>query len=399
MNCYLFRLKSLQPFLSVCLAFVLTISFSGLGVLGQSSQAWAKDVNSLKQKNESIDAKRQYLKKKRNEKLKQARSITSQILTNQKKLDQAQRKLRLQKNQLVSTKNQLSYLSKDIQRLRAEEQSLKVEAVERIRRMYMGGRLNMIEMLLSANSLSLFLDRMHFNRVLVAHDDQTVKDLQKRQRELRQQIQEKEKAQLTLGQTITSISQIKSSINTKLSRDKKLRARYWKDAKYYERAEKQLLAESRRLESEIRKLTAKPKGTKKAIKTTKKFSWPLRGTITSNFGYRRHPIHRKRLMHTGLDIARPHGTPIKATNDGVVIYSGWRGGYGKVVMINHGNVGGVNLVSLYGHLSRYRVSKGQKVTRGQVIANVGSTGYSTGPHLHFEIRKNGKPTNPRNYLP
>lgn len=388
----LLRLRQRLGVIGLCTAIVF-------GCIQTTAPVNARDVDSLKQKTESIDAKRRYLKQKRTEKLQQARSITSQIITNQKILDQAQRKLRVQQNQLVSTKTQLSYLSRDIDRLREEEASLKVEAVRRIRRMYMGGRLNMIEMILSASSLTSFLDRVHYNRILVARDDKTVKDLQKRQQQLRQQIREKEQAQMMLGQTINSIESIRSNIHTKLSHDKKLRERYWQDAQYYERAEKQLLAESKRLESEIRSLTARQSQTSDAPSTNKSFAWPLRGTITSNFGYRSHPIHKKRLMHTGLDIARPHGTPITATNDGTVIYSGWRGGYGKVVMINHGNVNGTNIVSLYGHLSSYRVSSGQKVTKGQTIANVGSTGYSTGPHLHFEIRKDGTPTNPRNYLP
>lgn len=384
-------LKALTLFIGLCL---LTTIINTVPV------SYGKDVKALKQKTESIDAKRQYLKKKRNEKLKQAKGITSQIITNQKKLDQAQRKLRTQKNQLISTKTQLSFLSQDIKRMKAEESQLQIEASERIRRMYMGGRLNMIQMLLSADSLPTFLDRLYYKRLLIANDQKTIRELREKQISLKQQIREKEQAQLNLGQTISSINQIQSSIHTKLSHDKKLRARYWKDAKYYEKAEKQLLAESRKIESEIRKLTStQARSPKTAVKSTKKsFMMPLRGTITSKFGYRRHPIHRKRLMHTGLDIARPHGTAIKATNDGRVIYSGWRGGYGKVVMINHGNINGKNVVSLYGHLSRYRVRKGQKITKGQVIANVGSTGYSTGPHLHFEMRVNGKPVNPYNYV-
>lgn len=104
-------------------------------------------------------------------------------------------------------------------------------------------------------------------------------------------------------------------------------------------------------------------------------------------------------MHTGLDLAKPRNTPVKAADSGRVIQAGWRGGYGKVVMINHGNKNGKNIVSLYAHLNSWHVSKGQSVTKGQVIGKVGSTGYSTGPHLHFEVRENGRPVNPKKYLP
>ncbi len=125
-----------------------------------------------------------------------------------------------------------------------------------------------------------------------------------------------------------------------------------------------------------------------------KFIRPVDGRITSNFGYRMHPILGKRKMHTGLDMGSPSGTPIKAAAGGVVIYAARYGGYGNCVMIDHGD----GVVSLYGHCSSLAVSNGQKVNQGETIAYVGSTGLSTGPHLHFEVRKNGVPTNPSGIL-
>ena len=92
------------------------------------------------------------------------------------------------------------------------------------------------------------------------------------------------------------------------------------------------------------------------------------------------------------------GTPIKASNSGRVIYSGWYGGYGKVVILDHGNIHGSPTTTLYAHMSQPKVSVGQNVTKGQVIGLSGSTGYSTGPHCHFEVRINGKPQNPNNFL-
>ena len=91
------------------------------------------------------------------------------------------------------------------------------------------------------------------------------------------------------------------------------------------------------------------------------------------------------------------GTAVKCSNSGVVTFVGWYGGYGKVVIVDHGIYKGQPLSTLYAHLSSYSVSKGQKVSRGQVIARSGSTGYSTGPHLHFEVRVNGKPVSPYSY--
>lgn len=121
---------------------------------------------------------------------------------------------------------------------------------------------------------------------------------------------------------------------------------------------------------------------------------PSRGRLSSRYGMRYHPILRRRKLHTGDDIAASHGSTIKAARSGRVLYSGWKKGYGNTVIIDHG--GGVT--TLYGHASKLGVKAGQPVRAGEYIANVGSTGYSTGPHLHFEVRKNGKPVNPRPYL-
>jgi LysM repeat protein len=118
------------------------------------------------------------------------------------------------------------------------------------------------------------------------------------------------------------------------------------------------------------------------------FFWPARGVLTSRFGwrYRRH--------HEGIDLAAPHGTPIYAARDGVVDFAGWKGGYGRVVFLDHGD----GIVTVYGHASSLSVQSGQQVKKGQMIARVGCTGRCTGSHLHFEVRVNGRAVNPLPYL-
>jgi len=155
-----------------------------------------------------------------------------------------------------------------------------------------------------------------------------------------------------------------------------------------QRQEDQLLRQSQTLASIIN-------GNSGAGHGTGTMSWPVVGTVTSGFGYRVHPILGKRLMHTGIDIAAASGTAIWAADSGSVVYAAWISGYGNTVAIDHG--GGVS--TLYAHQSSIAVGYGQKVKKGQLIGSVGSTGYSTGPHLHFEVRVNGSPVDPMGYLP
>ena len=131
-------------------------------------------------------------------------------------------------------------------------------------------------------------------------------------------------------------------------------------------------------------------------KNTEKYAWkaPTKGWVSSPYGWRNHPVRKKRIFHAGLDLAAPKGTAIYSVAPGRVIFAGTRGGYGKVVIIAHEN----GLSTRYGHCSKLLVKNGQLVKEGQLIAKVGATGVATGNHLHFEVRKNGKTQNPINYI-
>lgn len=124
--------------------------------------------------------------------------------------------------------------------------------------------------------------------------------------------------------------------------------------------------------------------------------WPAEGKLSAKFGWRRDPFMPGRWeYHKGIDIANKTGTPIYAVADGIVTYAGWEYGYGRTIVIDHGN----NIKTVYAHLYKFKVKVGDKVKKGQVIALMGNSGRSTGPHLHFEIRINNIPVNPLKYLP
>ncbi len=122
--------------------------------------------------------------------------------------------------------------------------------------------------------------------------------------------------------------------------------------------------------------------------------WPVRGWISSHFGYRTSPFTGRRELHKGLDIVNRRGTPVVVTADGEVVFAGYKSGYGKIVIVDHG----LERVTKYGHLAEILVQSGDMVTRGQELGKVGSTGRSTGPHLHYEVVVNGEAVDPADYL-
>ncbi len=154
-----------------------------------------------------------------------------------------------------------------------------------------------------------------------------------------------------------------------------------------------LSAEAVRQEERLQELQAYFEDQKSLLSSTPSI-WPIRGWVTSDFGHRLDPFTAERIMHKGLDISGPFGAPVAAPSDATVIFAGMEGGYGKVVVLDHG----FGVKTRYGHLSDINVKVGDRIKRGDKIAAVGNTGRSTGPHLHYEVRVNGVPENPRKFI-
>lgn len=134
--------------------------------------------------------------------------------------------------------------------------------------------------------------------------------------------------------------------------------------------------------------------TQRSLLASRPTLWPVRGWVTSRFGYRVSPFFEGTTFHQGLDVANEEGSSIKAPADGIVIFNGWQGSYGRLIVIDHG----YGYSTRFGHLQRSLVNIGQRVKRSQVIGFLGNTGRSTAPHLHYEVRLNGVPLNPNKYL-
>lgn len=154
-----------------------------------------------------------------------------------------------------------------------------------------------------------------------------------------------------------------------------------------------LSAEATRQEQNLQELQAYFQDQKSLLASIPSI-WPARGWVTSDFGHRLDPYTADRVMHAGLDIAAPHGKEVLAPSDGTVVFAGLEGGYGNVLVIDHG----YGIKTRYGHLARIDVKLGDRVARGQKVAAVGNTGRSTGPHLHYEVRVNGLAQNPRKFI-
>jgi murein DD-endopeptidase MepM/ murein hydrolase activator NlpD len=209
---------------------------------------------------------------------------------------------------------------------------------------------------------------------------------------LREELSNRYEELAALQTRIAAEKRRSSSARTQTAREKN---RLLRDRAAWERALAELEQDSREIEAMLQRLQQTPEGRQRLAKPwTGKFRMPVTGRISSGYGYRIHPIHKVRKLHTGIDIAAPTGTPIRCGGDGTVVHASRWGGYGNCIIVDHGG----GLATLYGHCSRLAVTKGQSVTEGQVIGYVGSTGLSTGPHLHFEVRRDGRPTNPNPFL-
>ena len=154
-----------------------------------------------------------------------------------------------------------------------------------------------------------------------------------------------------------------------------------------------LSAESARQEASLQELQAYFDDQKSLLASTPSV-WPVHGWVTSDFGHRLDPFTAERIMHKGLDIATQHGATVIGPSDGTVIFAGMESGYGKVLVLDHG----YGVKTRFAHLSAIDVKVGDRVKRGEKIAAVGNTGRSTGPHLHYEVRVNGMPENPRKFI-
>jgi len=318
---------------------------------------------------------------------------TNKLYKNQQKLENATKSLNTTKKQYKSAEAQLAEAQRNLNSVMSEYSATELQSQNRIRQIFKKQRKGMFQLLLATTDINTFLDRIYFQNILTKNDKKKMAYLQEKSRRialLRNQI---EQQKTIIAYSIKNINAQQQYIQGAISKNESSIQKYRTNRAYYEKAERELAKQSEALGHMINKNT---QGS--TVKVVSGFMKPIAGPITSPFGYRTHPIFKKTIFHSGIDIGGINGGKIRASNSGKVIYSGWYGGYGKVVIIDHGNINGQHITTLYAHMSNYIVSTGANVLKGQVIGYEGSTGYSTGPHCHFEVRVNGTPKNPLNYI-
>lgn len=312
-------------------------------------------------------------------------TVQGKLGVSREKLEVLREQLRLKRLELKAAEEQLQF----------EEDNLAMRAVAA----YKTSDLSYVDVVLASTSFEDLVTRTSMVSSLIGSTDDLVGDLEVARDEVKrekQAVAEKEDAAHTIvielqreqdklaALQAAQQAQMAASKEARLAKRGALRSVKGNLAEF-RRQEQRLLAESNQLAG-IATGSGGGGGTGTMIR-------PVNGPVTSGFGYRIHPIFGYRRFHSGVDFGVGYGTPIRAADSGTVVYATSMGGYGNVIMINHG--GGIS--TLYAHQSSFAVTGGS-VGKGQVIGYVGSTGWSTGPHLHFEVRVNGSPVDPMGYI-
>lgn len=317
------------------------------------------------------------------------------------RLRQIQEELRVATAEYKEVKNQLDTIedkiSDNTELLEKTEADLKVrnkKLQQRVRDIYINGQVSYVDVLFGAKDFADLMTRMDVLKRIIKHDYDLIMKVKEEKAtvENTRAALDKDKAEAEV--LVADAAQKKSKMEDKESEQQVLLDQAIYDRDTSERAYEELMAASEEVANMIRRNQMAASGYSGASAGAGGMIWPISGPITSEFGWRTHPIFGTSRFHSGLDIGGDYGMPIYAAAAGTVIYAGWISGYGNAVIIDHG--GGVT--TLYGHNESLNVGEGEVVSQGQVIAMCGSTGNSTGPHCHFEVRENGEPVSPYGYL-
>ena len=338
-------------------------------------------------------------------------SVSEQLRQIEGQLRQATAELGTIKEQRVAVENDITLNERQLAEAQKRLEGRESVFYKRVRDIYINGRLSYLDVVIGSKDFSDFANRLEVLKRIIDSDITLINEIKKERAEIeahkqkleadRAKLVELEKAALAKQ---AEIEQKKAERNVVLQKAQNDRATAMQAIEELNASSAQVSAmlkerqAARAAAAAAAAASAQSSGGQGAsdnwVQGTGQLGWPVSGEITSPYGYRVHPIWGTTIYHSGIDIGVDEGTPVHAADGGVVVWSGWMGGYGYAVVIDHGN----GLSTLYGHNSELAVDEGQSVAKGQVISYAGSTGNSTGPHVHFEVRVNGDPVDPMGYL-
>jgi len=353
-----------------------------------SRRAYAEKVSQLREKKIELERKKRRAKEKLREIRRKERSISEELQQIQLKLLSAMERQRRLSAELSFTRAKVEKLRREVRRLSNKLSSDREKFRRKLVSIYKQEPVVYVSLLLSARNLMDAMGRFYVVRKVIASDSKLLNDLERNIKLLRERQYELEEQENRLRALHAQVAAQKKQIEQQKAKQVKILRSVQSERLMYERYIREWEEESEAIERMLRALQMRGPVVKKPWMGS--FVRPVTGEIVSGFGYRLHPIFKVVRFHTGIDIACSYGTPIRAAASGTVVFSGWRKAYGLTVIIDHGN----GIATLYAHCSQVYVSEGDRVNAGQVIAAVGSTGLSTGPHLHFEVRRYGTPINP-----
>ncbi len=355
------------------------------------SRGRVPSISLLKKRKQELERRKKMARRKVMEMRRKERTLSEQLRETRERIARAKIRLASLNRKYSLVSRQLARTRSRVMQLRAKLSRHRSILAERLRQLYKHPPSDYVAFVMDAPDIEDAAIRTYAFQRIISHDEFLIETTQQAKEELEGQEAKLRYQQSQLASLREAIVEQTIELRDAESEQANLLRRVQTERETYERWLQEWEEESREIAALLRQLQSAQRNRPRPIPPwTGPFIRPVNGHIVSGFGYRVHPIFRRVKFHYGVDISSPSGTPIRAAADGVVVFSGWRRAYGKTVIVDHGN----GLATLYAHCSRLLVSEGEVVKQGQVIALVGSTGLSTGPHLHFEVRHYGEPINP-----
>lgn len=334
-------------------------------------------------------------------------SVSEQLRQIEGQLRQATTELNTITEQRVAVENDITLNERQLAEAQKRLEGREAVFYKRVRDIYINGRLSYLDVVIGSKDFSDFANRLEVLKRIIDSDINLISEIKKERAQIEAQKKKLEEDRAKLVELEKAALAKQAEIEQKKAERNVVLQKAQNDRAVAMQAIEELNASSAQISAMLKERQAARAAAAAAaaqsagqgssytwVQGTGQLGWPVSGEITSPYGYRVHPIWGTTIYHSGIDIGVDEGTPVHAADSGVIVWSGWMGGYGYAVVIDHGN----GLSTLYGHNSELAVDEGQSVSKGQVVAYAGSTGNSTGPHVHFEVRENGDPVDPMGYL-